>query len=249
MPERTLGQIIAVEKAARQKDNTEGGRIKRDVQKEVFIRGKRKTYTPDDNDAPDYDRPADLYEPVHLRVEDALREARKYAVPAINTTGTKDRTNTEAVADLVVNGRTIAVDLSVPHLLWLEGWLAEWKSFISVLPVLDPAHRWAPNESTGLYESEPEVTARNLKEKTPLVLIAPTQYQPGVAETYMKETHVGTYTTTILSGAVSKDRKQQLLDRFHDLSLAVREAVAVANRTPAVEETAEGDALMDYLLG
>lgn len=249
MPDRTLGQIIAIEKAARQKDNTEGSRIKRDVQKEVFTRGKRKIYTPDDDEAPDNARPADVYDPVHLRVEDALREARRYAVPAINTTGSKDRTNQEATADLIVNGRTIATELSVPHLLWLETWLKEWKNFISVLPILDPAHRWTPNQSTGLYESEPEETARNLRETVSLVLIAPTQYQPGQAQPIQRETHVGKFTTTILSGAVSQDRKQQLLDRLHDLSLAVREAVARANHTPAVEETSEGDALMDYLLG
>lgn len=249
MAERTLGQIIAVERAMRKKDDDEGSRFKREVQKEKALAGMTKTYVPNDEDAPVSERREPEYTEVQVRVEDVLNKVRSYTVPAVDVTATKDRTNQNARANITVNGQVIATDVPISHLLWLEKtYLPEMRGFFAVLPTLDPTRRWTWDEGRGVYVSAPEETARSLKEEVPLILAPATKEHQAVPKTVIKETPVGKYTTIHLSGAVTATRKQEILDRMDTLRLAVKDAIARANRTTAIE-VHEGDALMDYLLG
>lgn len=247
MPERSLGQIVAVEKATRQKDNTEGARIQNAVVRQGAVTGSRKSYQPDADDAPASEHIATTYVEVRVRAEDALKEARKYSVPAMDITASKDATNQLAMAELIVDGQLLVPGVPISHLLWLENYLTEWRNFLAKLPTLDPTIKWHANGSQGLYESEPAETTRALKEVVPLVLHPPTKEHPAQVTTQVKEVPVGKYTNVSLSGAVTEQRKQQLLDRMQALLLAVKDAVTRANKTPAVE-VREGDKIMDWLL-
>ena len=244
---RVLGQIIAVEKQTRQKDNAEGSRLKNAVQRQSWLTGLTKTYKPDDEDAPESEQIDPQYTNVHLRAEDVLEEAVKYSVPAMDVTATKDRTNQDARADLIVNGTVLVPDVPVSHLLWLEHYLTEWKGFLTVLPVLPPEREWSLDHGRGLYMAVPEFTERRVKETVPLVLVPATKEHPAQALPQTAEKRAGKYTTVHLSGAVTEDRKKQLLDRMHVLQLAVKDAVTRANRTEVTEVT-EGHAILGWLL-
>jgi hypothetical protein len=247
MPDRTLGQIIAVEKATRQKDNTEGSRIQNALVRQGAVTGSTKTYQPMDANAPESERPAPKYMAVRATVPDALREARQYSVPAMDVTATKDATNQAAVADLNVEGLTLVPAVPISHLLWLENYLTEWKKFLAKLPTLDPTIRWHWDEAQQLYVSEPVNDWRNLKETVPLMLAPATKEHQAQVTTTVKETPVGMFTTVATSGAISDHRKQQLMDKIDKMSLAVKDAVSRANKTPAIE-VREGDTIMDFLL-
>ena len=245
---KTLGQVIAVERTLRQRDNEEGSRIKRELSKEPLTLGQVKTYTPDDDNAPQAERLPTQYQEVQHRVLDDLRLAAQYAVPAINAAATKDRTNTHAEADVIVNGETLLPKVPISHLLWLEHYLAEWRTFLGTLPVLAATKVWEWDRDSRVFRARPEITARNLKTTEPLVLHPGTDKHPPQVSTVNKETHVGTYETTVLSGAIPESVKRELIDRCSALEVAVKDAVARANRTP-VTEVHEGTTILDYILG
>jgi hypothetical protein len=244
---KTLGQVIAVERSLRQKDNDEGARIKRDLAKEPLTLGQVKEYTPDDDNAPQSERVPTQYQEVQHKVEADLRLAMQYAVPAIDAAATKDTTNTLAKATIYVNGAALLNDVPISHLLWLEHYLAEWRGFLNTLPVLAATKEWTWDRDSRIFRARPEITARNLKTVEPLVLHPPTDKHPAQVTTVNKETHVGTYTNTVLSGAIPAYRKRELIDRCAALEVAVKDAVARANRTP-VAEVNEGETLLGFIV-
>lgn len=249
MPPRTVSQVVAVHRHFRQRDNDEGKVLKREVQKEQLLYGFSKIYFPLDPETPIEERVPDQGTEVRLRIRKALEQVRKYSVPAINITATNDRSNCVAGADIWVDSMPLARDVPISHLLWLEDYLTELRSFLMVLPVLKPEKRWIEASGRpGLYVTqEPEIEPRKLKAEAPLVLHQGTDKHPPQVKTIIKETPVGRYETTYFSGAITEERKQELLDRMHTLQAAVKDARERANRTETVEETEEGDAIFDYL--
>lgn len=250
MAVRTLGQVIAVERATRQQDNNVGKEFQKYLPKEEHWKGSRKIYRHFDAEAPEAERNVpDEYQAVHLRVEDVLDELAKYSAAALDITATKDRTNCDARADIEVDGQVIARDVPISHLLFLQDYFTEWGSTLKLLPVLNPARSWTPvSGERGLHAGEPEKRLRSLKTEEPLVLYDATDKHPAQVKTTIKETPVGEYTTTMLSGAVTEQRKRELLTNLHKLLLAIKDAIARANRTPVTEVT-EGEDLLKFLLG
>jgi hypothetical protein len=245
---KTLGQVIAVERTLRQTDNDQGARIKRELAKEALTLGAVKEYTPDDDNAPASERVPTQYAEVQHKVEDDLALAMRYAIPAIDAAATKDTTNTVAKADVFIDGQPLLMQVPISHLLWLEHYLAEWRGFLHTLPVLAATKQWTWDRDSQIFRARPEITARNLKTTEPLVLHPGTDKHPPQVTTVNKETHVGTYTNTVLSGAIPAARKRDLIDRCNALEVAVKDAVARANRTP-VTEVNEGETILGFILG
>jgi len=250
MAARTLGQVIHVERATRQQDNKVGAELLKYLPKEEHFKGLRETYRHFDMEAPEAERNVpDAYQPVQLRVEDVLDEIAKYSSAALDITATKDRTNCDARADIIIDGNIIVRDVPISHLLFLEDYFEEWGKSVKAVPVLNPARRWTPvNGERGLFEAEPEKRVRSLKNEVPLELSPATEKFPAQVKTVIKEIPVGEKTSTMLSGAVTNQRKKELLTNLHKLSLAIKDAIARANRT-AVTEVREGEDLMKFLLG
>lgn len=195
-------------------------------------------------------REPDKHIRVALTVEEALKEAAEHSERLLNAMATSDRANTIAKADLIVGGKVLVADVPVSHLLWLRNYLGQWKGFLEVLPVLNPTRNWHAVEGRrGLYKSDPEHTARFDKEPASLVLVPPTDKHPGQAQAYQKETRVGYYENLVFSGAITEDRKKQLLQRVETLIQAVEEAKARANHTPTEADDSEGGKLLGFLLG
>lgn len=246
---KTLSQVVGIEKHLRKKDNEVGSTLKKGVQVPTLVTGRTKTFTPLNDEIPKGQYGPEEYQEVALTVEGALTEAGGYSAAALNVVASKDRTNQVAKADVEFRGKALLRDVPVSHLLFLENYLTEWRTFLAVLPVLDPSRKWHEVEGrTGLSSSEPEKTGRFVTEEVPVVLYPHTDKHQAQVQLVKKSVHVGDFTNTILSGAVTQDRKKRLLDNCDDLITAVKEAVAQANKTVAIEETAEGPALMAALL-
>ena len=247
---KTLAQVVGIEKHLRKKDNEVGSTLKKQVQVPSLVTGRVKTFRPKNDDLPPEHYGHDEYQQVTLTVEDALRTAGGYSAAALNVIATKDRTNQAATADLDFRGDTLVRDVPISHLLFLENYLTEWRTFLAVLPVLDPARKWEEDGShAGQWKSAIEVTDRNLpNQKVPVVLYPHTEKHPAQVQLVDQAVHVGWFDNQILSGAVTQDRKKKLLDNCDDLITAVKDAMARANKTEAIEEGSEGPALMAALL-
>jgi hypothetical protein len=165
----------------------------------------------------------------------------------MDVVATKDRTNQNANADLIVDGEVMIASVPVSHLLWLEDYLAEWRKLLAVLPVLNPTRNWTPDKGRAIYVSDTEETSRFLKKTVPLVLHPGNDRHAPQAQPIVEETEVGKYAATELSGAVLESRKKQLLANADVLQAAVKDGIARANQTVAVEVT-EGELLLTRLL-
>jgi hypothetical protein len=247
---KSLGQIVRIENVVRKKDNEVGSDLKKQVQVSTLITGRTKTFRARDpeNIAPEHVG-RDEYQEVALTVEDALKETGGYSAAALNVIATKDRTNQAATADLEFRGAVLLRDVPISHLLFLEDYLTEWRTFLTVLPVLDPSKKWSEDEGRkGLYKSSVETVDRNIPDKVPVVLYPHTDKHPANVQLIDKAVHVGWFDNQVLSGAVPRDRKKALLDNCDDLLSEVKNSIALANKTDAIEETGEGPALMAALL-
>ena len=246
---KTLAQVVGVEKHLRKKDNEVGSDLKKRVQVPSLVTGRTKTFRPKDDNLPPEQYGHDEYQQVALTVEDALKEAGGYSAAALNVIATKDRTNQVATANVEFRSAVLLRDVPISHLLFLENYLIEWRTFLFVLPVLDPTRKWEEDDGRqGLWKSAIEVTDRNLPSKVPVVLYPHTDKHPAQVQLVDQAVHVGWFDNQILSGAVTRDRKKHLLDNCDELISAVKDAVARANKTEAIEEAQEGPALMAALL-
>ena len=249
---KSLAQVVGVEKHLRKKDNEVGSTLKKGVQVPSLVTGRTKVFQVLDDaeqEIPRHQHGQNEYQQVALTVENALKEAGGYSAAALNVIASKDRTNQVATADVEFRGEALLRDVPVSHLLFLENYLTEWRTFLAVLPVLDPSRKWTEDSGElGLFRSEPEITQRVVQDEVPVVLYPHTDKHPAQVQLVKKGVHVGDFTTTILSGAVTQDRKKRLLDNCDELIAAVKDAVARANKTTAIEETTEGPALMAALL-
>lgn len=229
MPQ-TLGQVVATEKAARQRANKEAGDIHKLAQKVVVLSGLSRTYQPKDEEGQKLPPEGNI---VQETIPDLIERFTAAFSPALDAAATKDFANCDAAASVKIEDAVILADVPVTHLLFLEHQLQEVRTFIGALVTLDPAETWTRNEQTGLWESRPSQTIRSEKHEVPLVLHAPTKEHPAQVKSTMQESAVGTWTSVRLSGAIPEARKRELLHRADALLDAVKVAREAANQQPA----------------
>lgn len=167
---------------------------------------------------------------------------------------TIDGGNQDAKADVKVptgdgdTTRTILSDVPVQFLLYLARELDDVKKFIQELPTLDPAVRWTYDESVAAYVADPVETARTKKVLQNHVKYEATDRHPAQVETFTTDVVEGTWTLLRRSGALSLERKAELLQRVHVLQQAVRAAREDAADTE-ITDLPVSRPIFDYILG
>jgi hypothetical protein len=114
--------------------------------------------------------------------------------------------------------------------------------------VEETAERSAVRGPQAYRSRHPEQRLRLEKGLKSLVLIDPTQWQPGQAQAVPDEHRTGVWEITKFSGAVSRDRKAQLTENAEALLAALRQARERANHT-AAPAVSIGREVFAFLLG
>lgn len=240
-----LNQIIAVEKGVKSQTYSKIGELHKVNQKPDLFNGFAKSYLALADDG-------EKLEPQGKRVQyttkENLRSFERLTSEALNTTARKDWTNTQATADLVVDGKVILQQVPVTYLLYLEKQALDIRAFFEALPVLDAAFDWTFDKNAGLYKTDDIKTHRTTKVEEPLVLIAPTDKHPGQAKTIIKDVISGYWTETKMSGAIDKPTKDSMLERADKLLAAIKTAREAANGRDEVDSPSVGDAVFGFLL-
>jgi hypothetical protein len=239
-----LNQVIAIEKGAKATGEASLTAAYHAAQKLGPWNGVTRVYQPKDEDG-------DTLPPESTRVQfkgqDLLNSVRLNLGRLMDVTATKDEGNTQARADVIVDGELILSQLPVPTLLYLEKKLGDLQnSLLRSLPVLDPADDWNLDENQGVYKSEPVQTVRTKKVPRAFEKAKATDKHPAQVEVFTEDIPVGTWTTTKLSGAFTETRKAELLEKVRRLIQAVKEARELANVTE-VRDVRIGEAVFDYL--
>lgn len=238
-----LNQIIAVEKGIKSATQRAVTQAYHDVQVEAPLNGLTRTYQPRTEDGDEL--PAE-YTKVQFTVADKIDEVYQALVRLFDVTATKDYGNAQATADIVVDGSTLLADVPPTYLLFLEKYLVDVRTFLSKLPLLDPAVEWHEDETTGLHRSEPVRTTRTRKVPKAHVLYQATDRHPAQVESFTVDEIVGDYTSTRFSGAITKADRDKLVGRADKLIQAVKFAREEANST-IVEDRKVGEGLLGFI--
>jgi hypothetical protein len=243
---QTLGKVVAVERAVRQRGNKVAGSIHKLAQKPEPLTGQTRTYVPLDDEGVQLPPQNKNVQTTIAGSEGLIDQFAAALSPGLNMAATKDYANMQARADVVVGGETLLADVPVSHLLFLEHQLGEIRTFIGSLTTLDPAVNWHFNPNTGLFEGDPTGTSRTDKQEIPVVLYEATDKHPAQVKVTVKDVIVGTWTVVPLSGAIPSADKKRLIGRVEALIDAVRVAREAANQTPAPPVEVAG-AIFQYL--
>lgn len=239
-----LNQILAIEPGVRNQSHRVETDLYHALDKRPLFQGLSRVYTPKDEE--DGDRlPAEAVS-VQFKAKDVITELTGTLTRLIDLTATKDTTNTLAKGDIVVEGQTIATDVPVPTLLFLEKELEKLSAFIKRLPLLDPAQTWHYDPNRGVYAAEPVTTIRTKKVATPVVLYEATAEHPAQVQLVSEDVLVGTWEKIDFSGALPADEVGQIGLRLEKLRTAVKFAREAANATE-VTDVAFGAGLLNYL--
>ena len=244
----SLAQLLAVEKGIRQDDNRVSSDLYKILQRTAAFAGETRTYRPLSEDG--IQQP-DARTQIVADSKQLISDFRAIRARTIDITITKDVSNRDASADLVVDGVTLAESVPAVTLLALEKHADDIVAFFTALPVLDPTEMWTYDQNAGCYRSEPSTPRRPSKETVPRILWQPddpaTSKHPAQVDKIIKDIPVGEWTVTKFSSALPADRKRQLLSRVRTFREAVKIAREEANRAP-VTDVKPGQAIFDWLL-
>lgn len=240
-----LSQIIAIEKDNKTRAEQIAFTAYKQLEKSEPLTGITKTYKPRDEDG---ERQAAVENRVQVTVEEKLRDISTVTARYLDLVGTKERTDQEATADVVVDEAVFIAGAPVTFLLALERQLNEEMVQARKLPTLSLEHEWRPYDEHGRYVSAPIETTRSKKVPRNHVKWEGNEKQPAQVEVYFEDTVVGDWTTRHFSGAIPVARKQQIIDRLTKLIEAVKQAREEAN-TAQVTDFKAGAKIFGYIYG
>src|SRR5438552_3815708 len=221
MAQTQLNQIVALEKGVKARAQTDFAAASTQLQKAPLLSGISRTYKPKDDEGEQL--PAESTR-VQVRTSEVLADVQRVLTRLFDVVLTKDSANGDAKAPIVVDGTTIADDVPVTYLLFLEKQLADLQNFIAKLPVLDAAEAWSFDEATDTYATTPAQTTRSKKVPRNHVKAAATDKHPAQVEMYFEDVLVGYWTTVKYSGALPQARVNELKARVVKLAEAVKVA-------------------------
>lgn len=239
-----LNQILAVEKNTKPRCNQDFTKLYQLIQKADLFSGLSRNFQAINDDG---EKLPPENKKVQLVAAETFQSAASLMGELWNITARKDWTNTKAFADVKVDGKAFLSSVPVTYLLFLEKQLTDVKTFISAVPVLDEADDWNQDTVSGLWKTAPVQTHRTTKIVEPLVLYPATDKHAAQVQPVQKDVISGYWTTVKQSGALTKKRKAELLERVETLSNAVKEAREAANMTEEVESPDVGATIFGYL--
>lgn len=238
-----LNQLLAIERNVKNKREDQFTQLYQDVQKGDLLTGFSKTYQPRDESG-------EVHPPqtkrVQVRADETLKAIKRALVDVFDVTASKDATNCEARADVVVDGRVVLKAVPVTHLLFLEKRLVDLQTLVNNLPVLSQDEQWERDEAQGLWKTAAAETASTKKIVDYNVVVPATKEHPAQVKETTKDVIVGSWKTVKFSGALTKDYVRDLAERVDRITRAVKFAREDANQREAVP-LASGEAILGFI--
>lgn len=238
-----LNQILAIEKGVKTRENRVITDLHKNTQKPQLLNGFHKEFQPIEEGGETY--PAE-HQVVQLTCEQAIEEAKDQLVELFDITATKDWANTEAKADISIDGEVLLTQVPATYMLFLEKQLADIRTFVDKMVELDTSVEWRLDDISKTYKSEPITQHRTAKVQEAIVLYDATEQHPAQTQLISKDVVVGHWKTVKASGAMSQTRKKELLGRIDKITKAVKFAREEANGTETKNQTA-GDKVLGYI--
>jgi hypothetical protein len=238
-----LNQLIAVLQSVKANATKAKTEVYQLAQKASLFQGLSRTYQPREEDG--YVYPAETQK-LTLKAEDLIEKFVQAASEFLDLAATQDTANTQAKADVVVDGQTILAEVPVSYLLFLEKQIQDVKTFIATIPVLPIDKDWQHDSNRGCYVTAPKETVKTKKITDFVVAYEATEHHPAQIKEVSKDVVEGTWSLVEFSGALTHDRVAELLKRVDKLSKAIVQARELANGREVTQVSA-ADAVFGYL--
>jgi hypothetical protein len=240
-----LNQIIAIEKGIKSRVYGELTEINKALQKPDIFNGFSKTYQKIGED--DEELPAERKK-VQAEVPVVFKRVEKLMGELMKVTARKDWSNTNAKANVRINGVALLEEVPVSYLLFLEKQLTDLRTMIGNLPVLDDSENWTKDVNSGLYRADETKTHRTKKVQKPIVLFPATAEHPAQTQLITQDVIAGHWTNVKQSGALPRPEKEKLLARVDQLLQAIKVAREEANNAEEIISPDVGQAIFKFLL-
>jgi hypothetical protein len=240
-----LHQLIPVLKSVKQATEKAITEIYHKAQKADFFSGLSKTYTPRDDEGFVY--PGES-KPVTLKTTDLIARFAAESAEVYDLALMQDCANTEAFADVLVNGQVLLAQVPVTHLLFLESQLVEVKTFLGKLQVLPIDKEWTYSSEKGCYVTPVKETVKSKKATIFQTVADATEHHPAQVREVSQDINEGTWKTQEYSSALPGDRQKELLRRVDVLIRAVIQARQEAN-LQEISPKRSSDIIFGYLFG
>jgi hypothetical protein len=241
-----LNQIIAIangKKAAATAAITE---IYKVLQKPDLFGGFTRVYQPNDDEGEKLPSESKI---VQQTVAANLRAAQEQLVELFDTIATQEVANCEAKADIVVGGTTLATQVPVSLMLFLEKQVDNMKALISKLPVLSTDTNWKVSESDpNIHVTDTVTTTRTKKVPKAFVKAAATDKHPAQVDVFTEDIIVGNWNKVEMSSAVRISTRDAMLKKVDSLREAIKMAREEANSIE-VKKIEIGKKITDFVFG
>lgn len=238
-----LNKLIAIESGVKTATKRKETDLYHVLQKNALLNGISRKYEPKDDDGDKLPSETTL---VQVKVEKVIKDLSVELTRLFDVTLTKEVGNSNAKADVVVEGKALLKQVPVTYLLFLEKQLVDINTFVSKLPVLDPASEWVYDSNNDVHATAAVQTVKTKKVPRNWVKAEATDKHPAQVEIFHEDVIVGTWTKVDYSGAIPATRKAELLSRVEKLITAVKYAREEANSL-IVEDQYAGDKVFSYL--
>lgn len=236
-------EIVAIEADFKKRSKQEQTEIYKQIQKSDLYFGLNREYHPLEDEG---ERLPPEHKNIQRDLHEDITEFDALSIRLIDLSTTKDLTNNIAMADLIVDGQTLAEKVPVTSLLSLEKELHHVRAFYEKLPTLTLDTTWLKDDARGQYVAPEIETVRTKKEQIPIVLYEATKEHPAQTQLITKDVNAGVWKTRKTSSAMPEPEKRRLLARIDKLLDAVKQARERANNVDVIDKKI-GAALFAYL--
>lgn len=239
-----LNQIVDIDKSTKNQCNLGITALYKDIQKAPQFSGISRTYRPKNEDG---DKFPSESQKVQRRATEVLSQTAQLFTKYWDITLTKDSANTEAKADVVLDGKVIFEKAPVTFLLFLGKQLTDLSTMLKTIPTLDPGESWKYDAASDTHITPVMQTTKTKKVPTAFVKSPATVQHPAQVDRIDDDQVIGFWDTVKSSGAIPQKDVTDILERIEKLQIAVKLAKQEGNMH-MVQEKKIGKAVFDFVL-
>lgn len=188
---------------------------------------------------------------VTTTVDENLKYLLPFVAKAWDAEASREKTNTTAMADVVVEGTVLLKDVPAQMLLALEANLAKIRRTYLQIKTTAPGINWIPADElrAGVMKfDKPEEAIKAETISEPVVLYEATKEHPAQVQIGQKRVAVGKYQKLEYTGLITPADKAARIARIDQLILAVKQAKQRANCATVIDVKV-GKTLFNYING
>lgn len=240
-----LNQVVALVKGKKSEAQAAQTKAYQLYQKPDHFAGLTKTYEPKDEEG---DRYPGEEKRLQLRTEEVLQNTFNSLNALFDIVEMQDSANCIMRGSVIVDGQTLLKDVPPTHLMFLEHKLTDIITLLSSVPVLDPTKEWTYSEEGRCFRSAPVKRTKTKKIARYNEMKAETDLHPALMDKEYEDVVEGLWSTTEFSGAITEERKHQLVERARKLKGAIIVAREEANSNKVDVVPGCGKIIINYIL-